>query len=180
MSPWGQAGPRCPSCASEAMPDTAGAAPTPNTGARAARRRAWVQRLRCRSASPSGLRGSIQRTEYQGLGFAHRTIDSKPREDKTQTLSLSVYNRAVTVFGFSPRVSLINEQRETNAQLLDYERNRGERPTFMLHAGLVMWELGFGMRRREFLIGALSRDSHQRQCRSVAGAWRLSFAGRLR
>ncbi len=32
-----------------------------------------------------------------------------------------------------------------------------------LHTGLVMWELGFGMRRREFLIGALSRASHQRQ-----------------
>ena len=59
-------------------------------------------------------------------GSAHRTIDREPREDKTRTLSLSVHNRAVTVLGFSPRLSLVNEQRETNAQALDYERNRAE------------------------------------------------------
>ena len=73
-----------------------------------------------------GANASMQRTEYQGSGFAHRTIDRKPREDRTQTLSLSVHNRAVTVLGFSPRLSVINEQRETNAQTLDYERNRAE------------------------------------------------------
>ena len=73
-----------------------------------------------------GLRASLQRTEYQGQWFAHSTIDRQPREDETQILSLSVHNRAFTVLGFSPRLSLINEQRETNAQALDYERNRGE------------------------------------------------------
>ena len=73
-----------------------------------------------------GAHGSTQRTEYRGSGFAHRTIDRQPREDRTQTLSLSVHNRAVTVLGFSPRLSLVNEQRETNAQALDYERNRAE------------------------------------------------------
>ena len=73
-----------------------------------------------------GARAAMQWTEYQGRGFAHRTIDRKPRKDKTRTLSLSVHNRAVTVLGFSPRISLINEQRETNAQALDYERNRAE------------------------------------------------------
>ena len=73
-----------------------------------------------------GANASVHRTEYRGSGFAHRTIDREPREDKTQTLSLSVHNRAVTVLGFSPRLSLINEQRETNAQALDYERNRAE------------------------------------------------------
>lgn len=73
-----------------------------------------------------GLRASLQRTEYQGPGFAHRTIDRKPREDETQTLSLSVHNRAVTVLGFSPRLSLVREERDTNAQALDYRRNRAE------------------------------------------------------
>ena len=73
-----------------------------------------------------GANASVHRTEYRGSGFAHRTIDREPREDKTQTLSLSVHNRAVTVLGFSPRLSVINEQRETNAQALDYERNRAE------------------------------------------------------
>ncbi len=73
-----------------------------------------------------GAHASVQRTEFQGRGFPHHTIDRQPREDETRTLSLSVHNRAVTVLGFSPRISLINEQRETNAQGLDYERNRGE------------------------------------------------------
>ncbi len=73
-----------------------------------------------------GLRASMQRTEYQGRGFVHNTIDRQPREDETQTLSLSVHNRAVTVLGFSPRLSLVREERDTNAQALDYKRNRAE------------------------------------------------------
>ena len=73
-----------------------------------------------------GAHASTQRTEYQGHGFRHRTIDREPREDKTQTLSISVHNRGFTVLGFSPRLSLVNEQRKTNAQALDYKRNRAE------------------------------------------------------
>ncbi len=73
-----------------------------------------------------GLHASLQRTEYQGNGFAHNTIDREPREDETQTLSVSVHNRAFTVAGFSPRLSLIREERDTNAQALDYKRNRAE------------------------------------------------------
>ena len=73
-----------------------------------------------------GLRASLQRAEYQGQGFAHNTIDRKPCKDKTRTLSLSVHNRAFTVAGFSPRLSLIREERDTNAQALDYRRNRAE------------------------------------------------------
>ena len=73
-----------------------------------------------------GLHASMQRTEYQGSGFAHNTIDREPREDETQTLSLSVHNRAFTLLGFSPRISLIHEERDTNAQALHYERNRAE------------------------------------------------------
>ncbi len=70
-----------------------------------------------------GARASARRTEYQGSGLAHATIDGAPRRDRTRTLSASVHNRAVTVFGFSPRLSLVNERRDTNAQTLDYERN---------------------------------------------------------
>ncbi len=73
-----------------------------------------------------GLRASLQRAAYQGQGFAHNTIDRRPRRDETRTLSLSVHNRAVTVLGFSPRLSLIREQRDTNAQTLDYKRNRAK------------------------------------------------------
>ena len=73
-----------------------------------------------------GLRASMQRTEYQGSGSVHHTMDGKPRKDRTRTLSVSVHNRAVTVLGFSPRLSLVNETRDTNAQTLDYSRNRAE------------------------------------------------------
>ena len=73
-----------------------------------------------------GLHASLQRTEYQGRGFVHNTIDGESREDETQTLSASVHNRAFTVLGFSPRISLVREERETNAQALDYKRNRAE------------------------------------------------------
>ncbi len=73
-----------------------------------------------------GLRASLQRTEYEGRGFRHNTIDREPREDETQSLSVSVHNRAFTVAGFSPRLSLVREERDTNAQALDYDRNRAE------------------------------------------------------
>ena len=73
-----------------------------------------------------GLGASMRRTEYQGSGYVHSTIDRKPREDETHTLSASVHNRALTVLGFSPRLSLIREERDTNAQTLDYERDRAE------------------------------------------------------
>ncbi len=73
-----------------------------------------------------GARASLQRTEYEGQGFAHRTIDRRPREDETQSLSVSVHNRAFTLAGFSPRLSLVREERDTNAQALDYKRNRAE------------------------------------------------------
>ena len=73
-----------------------------------------------------GLRASLRRTEYQGSGYFHRVMGGKPRKDETQTLTASVHNRAVTVLGFSPRLSLIREERDTNAQTLDYKRNRAE------------------------------------------------------
>ena len=62
----------------------------------------------------------------RGGGSAHNTIDREPREDETQSLSLSVHNRAFTLAGFSPRLSLVREERDTNAQALDYRRNRAE------------------------------------------------------
>ena len=73
-----------------------------------------------------GLNAFVRRTVYRGSGLPHFTIDRKPRRDTLLTLSISVHNRALTVFGFSPRISLVNERRETNAQLLDYRRTRGE------------------------------------------------------
>ena len=73
-----------------------------------------------------GARVALHRFRYDGRGARYFTIDREPREDRLRILSGSVYNRALTVFGFSPRVTLINEQRETNAQGLDYTRTRAE------------------------------------------------------
>ena len=71
-------------------------------------------------------RASIRRANYEGSGFVHRTIDGLPRRDRTRTYTVSVHNRGFTVLGYSPRLSLIRERRGTNAQALDYERNRVE------------------------------------------------------
>lgn len=73
-----------------------------------------------------GLRASVQRTEYQGQGLPHNTIDRDSRVDRVRMPSISTHNRAWTVFGFSPQLSLINERRDTNAQALDYRRSRAE------------------------------------------------------
>ena len=48
--------------------------------------------------------------------------------DRVRTVSLSLHNRALTVFGFSPLIALVSERRVTNAQILDYERT--ESPPF--------------------------------------------------
>ena len=73
-----------------------------------------------------GARASLRRTDYEGRGAAHNTIDGQQREDRNRTLSASVHNRGVTVAGFSPRLTAVAESRDTNAQALDYKRNRIE------------------------------------------------------
>ena len=116
----------------------AGAAPQrprrPQLGARQQRALAHARAGRQPRREP-GAAGGLHRRRARldpggrtmaGRGFAHHTIDGEPREDRTTTLSLSVHNRAVTVLGFSPRLSLVREERETNAQTLDYDRNRAE------------------------------------------------------
>ena len=73
-----------------------------------------------------GARGSIRRANYEGSGLVHRTIDRHPRRDRTRTFTVSVHNRAFTVFGYSPRLALVLERFGTNAQALSYERERAE------------------------------------------------------
>ena len=48
------------------------------------------------------------------------------RSDLTRSLRLDAYNRGFDVAGFSPQVSLVQEQRTSNAQLHDYEKVFGE------------------------------------------------------
>ena len=89
----------------------------------------WV-RVGTSLALPFGftLGTSVQarRTHYEGSGAPHLTLNRKPRFDRTRTFTLSVLNRAVTLFGFSPQIAVIHEARLTNAQAQDYDRNRAE------------------------------------------------------
>ncbi len=72
-----------------------------------------------------GGSGEMRWTGYEGswLPFVR---DGSSRKDRTRTLRVSVFNRALTVFGFSPQLVLVNEARTSNAQLYDYRRNRAE------------------------------------------------------
>ena len=63
---------------------------------------------------------------YDGSGRPHFTLNGGPRFDRIRTFSVSVLNRAFTLYGFSPQLALINEARLTNAQAQDYDRNRAE------------------------------------------------------
>lgn len=73
-----------------------------------------------------GTSAQMRRTYYEGSGQLHLTLDGRRRLDRTRTFSVSVLNRAFTLFGFSPQLALINEARQTNAQAQDYDRNRAE------------------------------------------------------
>ena len=68
----------------------------------------------------------MRRTHYEGNGRVHQVLDGRQRLDRTRTFSLSILNRAFTLFRFSPQLALIHEVRATNAQALDYDRNRAE------------------------------------------------------
>ena len=90
--------------------------------------RKWL-RLGLSVALPRGFTvggsGEMRWTDYEGNWFPH-TTGGASREDRTRSLRLSVYNRAFAWKGFSPRLSLVHEVRDTNAQLYDYRRTGGE------------------------------------------------------
>ena len=69
--------------------------------------------------------GELRWTDY-GRGWFPHVSDGSAREDRTRSLRASVHNRAVTLYGFSPELVVVREERATNAQLYDYERTRGE------------------------------------------------------
>ena len=77
-----------------------------------------------RGFSVSGS-ATLRRTDFDGPQPPY-TARNRKREDKTRTLRLSAYNRALTFWGFSPRLSVVRETRESNAQLHHYERTSGE------------------------------------------------------
>ena len=72
-----------------------------------------------------GGSGTLRWTDYESDWFPN-TAPGQPRSDLTRTIRLFAHNRALTVEGFSPQISVTREQRTTNAQLHDYERTFGE------------------------------------------------------
>ena len=80
-------------------------------------------------ALPRGFTvGGNVRKEWKGYGdgWGVFILGGGPRNDRTRTVSASVFNRGVTLLGFSPQLILTNDVRKSNAQLHGYKRNRGE------------------------------------------------------
>ena len=73
-----------------------------------------------------GGSGALRWTDWEGNWLPFTRDAETPRKDLTRTIRLFAHNRALTVQGFSPQVSVTQEQRASNAQLHDYERISGE------------------------------------------------------
>ena len=72
-----------------------------------------------------GGAGTLRWTGYEG-DWTPFVLGGGPRRDLTRSIRLNVHNRGFTVGGFSPQVSLVQEQRTSNAQLHGYDRISGE------------------------------------------------------
>ncbi|MDE0409129.1 MAG: porin family protein [Alphaproteobacteria bacterium] len=72
-----------------------------------------------------GAGAEVRWTDYNPGWWPH-VRDGTGRTDRTRSLRASVHHRGFTVFGFSPELVVVDEKRETNAQLYDFERTRGE------------------------------------------------------
>ena len=88
----------------------------------------WA-RIGVSAALPLGITlevgGALRWTEYEGR-WSPFTPGGTAREDRTRTLHASAFHRALTILGFSPQLTLVNEARRSSAQLHDYKRNRVE------------------------------------------------------
>lgn len=72
-----------------------------------------------------GLEAGYQQTRYKGNWSPFVPAD-KQRKDSLRSLGLSVYNRGFTVFGFSPKLTLIAERQGSTGPNFVQKRNRGE------------------------------------------------------
>ena len=90
--------------------------------------RRWVQ-VGATAALPWGFTvggsGTLRWADYEGDWFPF-TATGEPRNDVIRSLRVFAHNRALTYEGFSPQISVTQEQRTTNAQLHDYQRTFGE------------------------------------------------------
>ena len=72
-----------------------------------------------------GVGGGLRWTKYEG-NWAPFTPGGVARKDTTWNVRSSIYNRAFTVYGFSPQLTVSYSERDTNAQAYDYNRIRSE------------------------------------------------------
>ena len=72
-----------------------------------------------------GGTGTLRWADYKG-NWAPFVLGGGSRRDLIRSIRLNVHNRAFTVGGFSPQVSLVQEERTSNAQLHGYDRLSGE------------------------------------------------------
>ena len=72
-----------------------------------------------------GAGAEVRWADYE-RGWYPYVRDGSARKDRTKSFRASVHNRGFTLLGFSPELVVVNEERETNAQLHDFDRTRGE------------------------------------------------------
>ena len=77
-------------------------------------------------ASPGvrGGRGPLYR--WREYGAPLPAFGSEARRDRTLGARITVSNRRIDWFGFSPQVTLRRERRDSNLDLYDYTRTVGE------------------------------------------------------
>ena len=69
--------------------------------------------------------GTLRWVDYEGDWWPF-TEPGTDRRDLVRSLRVFAHNRAITVAGFSPQVSVVKEERTSTARLHDYERLFGE------------------------------------------------------
>ena len=85
----------------------------------------WERPFCCPGASPWAGPARCAGPATRATG-RRSSIGGEERGDLTRSLRLNLHNRAFTVGGFSPQLSMVKEERTSNAQLHDYERLSGE------------------------------------------------------
>ena len=74
-----------------------------------------------------GVSAGWERTDWKTPGsLPNNVLDGSNREDETRRLRLSAHRRDFTIAGFSPELAVNVEERDSNAQLSDFDRVSGE------------------------------------------------------
>ena len=71
-----------------------------------------------------GASYELRRKQYKG-GRNFATLDGSSRRDRTRILRASVYNRAFTLYGFSPQLEITNDAQKSNGQFHNYKSTSG-------------------------------------------------------